>query len=878
MSTGRRDPGRVTLFVFSAALAGGLTAHLAAQSAQQPPTPSAPVRAEQGPLPADPGAVMPKPDAAGPAPGVAAGMPTPVKFTGNVGPGGSVVSPTPDGPAKGLDPAIEKLGPGGASGRTATDVRLGPGGALGQTSASAPTGPDGRPVSPPTTRKPARTDAPPQPEKKPATGGPTAQSGMTVFIDPATGQLGQPTAAQMRQLEAQVADGLVAPAEIVERQGVDGMIADVPPSLFPVVTATVGADGTVTIEERQDGQAAAGPLSEQPLRAEGLQRFGPAGDQDQNLNTPLSSDVTITIVNGDAAGEGFNDPTAVAPVFGNRGTTRGQQRLNAFRAAAEYWGSILRSTVPIRVSAQMNPQACTATSAILGSAGPNTVHRDFGGAPLAATWYVQALANSRNGADLDAGQNDISAQFNSDVDNPTCLGATSWWYGIGAPAPAGTIDYYTVVLHEIGHGIGVLSLVSLSTGAKFLGFDDAYERWLWDWNFGGWPGLSNAGRLASSVNTGQVIFWGPRATQAARGFLSAGLNSGYPRVFAPNPVQGGSSISHYDTVLTPNELMEPSITAPPGPYAYLTGGLLEDIGWRLLANGVFDYGAAGTWTWNFVDGWFQPTGVNPTLLEPWNGNFVGVYNGTWLWNETTSSWSQLTSAVPSQLKACGNNLLWASGAYGTWRWNPSTGWDQLTGSYPNSMDCLGGDAAWEGLGGTWLYNFSTSGGPGTGGWSNITGADPTGMRSCGSRLLWWWAGGTWAWSANTGWLLLTNAAPQSVECYRDNMAWESALGTWTYNFTTGWAQITGADPEQMLAWGPNLAWENAAAGTWIWDGGGWTQITGANPTLMEVLGPDLLWSFPAGTWVWSGGGAGGAAWTNITAAVPTQIVSTGAVK
>ena len=100
--------------------------------------------------------------------------------------------------------------------------------------------------------------------------------------------------------------------------------------------------------------------------------------------------------------------------------------------------------------------------------------------------------------------------------------------------------------------------------------------------------MTNAQRLASSVNTGQVIFWGPRATEAGRGFLSAGLNAGYPRVYAPNPVQRGSSISHFDTVLTPNELMEPAITPPPGPYAYLTSGLLEDIGWKLLSNGVFD--------------------------------------------------------------------------------------------------------------------------------------------------------------------------------------------------------------------------------------------------------------------------------------------------
>jgi hypothetical protein len=669
-----------------------------------------------------------------------------------------------------------------------------------------------------------------------------------------------------------------------------GMLANVPSALFPEVRATLGADGKLTLEEGQGGPRVKAAISHGPrlerqsVQSEAAQRLGPAGDHHAVLPEG-DGNVTVTIVNLDAAGEGFNDPTAVAPVFGNRGSTLGAQRLNVFRAAAEYWGGILKSPVPIRVDAAMDPQFCTATSAVLGSAGPNTVHRDFTGAPVASTWYVQAVANSRAGADLDAANNDVRATFNSDIDNPTCLGATSWWYGIGAPAPAGTVDFYTVVLHEIGHGIGVLNLVSLGSGAKFLGFDDAYMRWLWDWTpNAGWPGMSNAQRIASAVNSGQVIFWGPRATAASRGLQSVGNNAGYPRVFAPNPVQGGSSISHFDTVLTPNELMEPSITAPPGPYAYVTSGLLEDVGWRLLANGVFDFGGIGTWTWNFTDGWFQPTGADPSQLEPWNGNFVGIYpSGTWLWNGTVQAWAQLTPAVTNNVKACGNNLLWASPAYGTWRWNPSTGWDQLTGAVPDSLECLGGDAVWEGSSGTWLYNFNTSGGPGTGGWSLITGADPVGVLPCGSRLVWWrTAGGgdTWTWSAAAGWTLLTGVGPESTACYRGQLAWEGAAGpgTWLYNFTSAsWSQITAANPQQILPWGPNLVWENTAAGTWIWDGAGWSQITGADATNIEVLGPDLLWSFPSGTWVWSGGG-GGAEWTNITSAVPTQIISTGAVK
>jgi hypothetical protein len=851
------------------ALGGGLAAQSGAPTSPDQSTQTdqrAPVDPVTGALNSQTGA-PPAPDPKAVPPGEA-------KFTGKVGPGGSVVGSrqSPQGSKK-LDPAIERLGPDGVALKASSLERLGPGASLDPAAASQLAAPDAK-SSQPSGNAPAT---------KPAAKKPAAKAGTMVFIDP-TGSVIEPTDDQLLQMQA----GSVAfdAAQAVERPGqvAGGMDADVPGGLFPVATAAIGTDGKVSIGERQaqaDERMGLSRRRSKPLQSLVAQRPGPGGDMVAAVPTS-GADVTIAIVNGDAAGEGFNDNTAVAPVFGNRGTTRGQQRLNAFRAAAEHWGRILRSNITIRVDAEMNPQACTATSAILGSAGPNTVHRDFAGAPVAATWYVQAVANSRFGADLDA-QADISAQFNSDVDNATCLGSTNWWYGIGAPAPSGSIDFYTVVLHEIGHGIGVLSLVSTGSGAKFLGFDDAYIRWLWDWNLGGWPALSNAGRLASQVNTGQVIFWGPNATEASRGLQNVGNNGNYPRVYAPNPVQPGSSTSHFDTVHSPNELMEPAITAPPGPYAYLTSGLLQDVGWRLLSNGVFDYNASGTWTWNPTDGWFQPTAVNPALLEGWNGNFVGVYNGTWLWNETTGGWAQLTTANPTILRGCGNNLLWSSSAYGTWRWNTSTGWDQLSNLAPQSMVCFGDEMVWQGSVGTWLYDFVAGGGPGVGGWSLITSVDPNGIMACGRKLIWWRNAGaivdTWAW--DNGWTFLTGVGPETAACYRNMLAWEGAAGpgTWLYNFNTaGWTQITGANPDQMVAWGPNLAWDGGAAfGTWTYSTDtGWAQITGANPTLIEVLADHLFWSWPGETWVWSGGGVG-TAWTRITTISPTQIVSTGAV-
>jgi hypothetical protein len=53
-----------------------------------------------------------------------------------------------------------------------------------------------------------------------------------------------------------------------------------------------------------------------------------------------------------------------------------------------------------------------------------------------------------------------------------------------------------------------------------------------------------------------------------------GFTNGFPGLYASNPFQGGSSVSHRDTTLTPNQLMEPFINPglsqslrPPGTSA-----------------------------------------------------------------------------------------------------------------------------------------------------------------------------------------------------------------------------------------------------------------------------------------------------------------------
>jgi hypothetical protein len=288
---------------------------------------------------------------------------------------------------------------------------------------------------------------------------------------------------------------------------------------------------------------------------------------------------TITIINLDSAGSGLNDPTPLSPAGGNPGTTIGDQRFNAMQYAANLWGAKLNSTVQIRVGASFQPLSCNSSSAVLGQAGAASVHRDFAGAPVANTWYPAALANALAGTDLNTSANDITATFNSTI-GTTCAFPSVFYYGYDANPPAGELDFVSIILHELGHGLGFATFVTLSTGAKLNSADDAFMRWLEDASTGEqYPNMTDAERVSASIDTGN-LHWTGAIASAASGSLTGGVGpSGHVHMYAPNPQQPGSSVSHFDTAVTPNELMEPSYTGPNHDVT-LTLAALRDVGWN----------------------------------------------------------------------------------------------------------------------------------------------------------------------------------------------------------------------------------------------------------------------------------------------------------
>ena len=225
----------------------------------------------------------------------------------------------------------------------------------------------------------------------------------------------------------------------------------------------------------------------------------------------------------DAAGTGYNDTTPVAPVGGNPGTTGAKQRRIVANYAASLWGSVLQSNVPVYVGARFTALA----PGVLGSAGATAVHANFANAPVASTWYHTALADSIAGIDLRPGFTDISSNFST---------AYPFYYGLDGKTPTGQVNFLDVVMHEYAHGLGFSNFETEATGAFLSGVPDIYSAFTYDNTAGKyWTAMTVAERATSGINTGNVVFTGPRATAGAQLLLDKRL---YFRASAPAAVAG----------------------------------------------------------------------------------------------------------------------------------------------------------------------------------------------------------------------------------------------------------------------------------------------------------------------------------------------------
>ncbi len=154
-----------------------------------------------------------------------------------------------------------------------------------------------------------------------------------------------------------------------------------------------------------------------------------------------------------------------------------------------------------------------------------------------------------------------------------------WHNDTATPVPSGKLDLYSVLLHEITHGLGIISL-GTSTGQSEFSPNvvfSTFDNFLYAgtgtklWNSSGVFQASTSNLTGSG---GGVVFRGPQAT--------AQFGS-YPAVYTPSSWSNGSSISHWINTISGSPVMKHAIGYGVAirSYAAFERKALGDLGYTL---------------------------------------------------------------------------------------------------------------------------------------------------------------------------------------------------------------------------------------------------------------------------------------------------------
>lgn len=242
----------------------------------------------------------------------------------------------------------------------------------------------------------------------------------------------------------------------------------------------------------------------------------------------------------------------------------------AFAKAVELWSYLVYSTDTIRIDATWK----TLELGVLGSCSPTTFYRNFKNAPIVYTWYPIALANKLAGYDLAPEQSDITANFSRSI---------NWYLGLDGNCPNDQYDFISVVMHELGHGLGFIGSGNVDENLGEWGWGTniplIYDRYVInndDQYIIDTETFTNPSSQLKLQFTSNSLFYNSESSVAANG----GNNV---KLYAPAEWNPGSSYSHLDEIFngTVNSMMTYSsgsgeVTHDPGP---VTLGMFEDMGW-----------------------------------------------------------------------------------------------------------------------------------------------------------------------------------------------------------------------------------------------------------------------------------------------------------
>ncbi|WP_159521460.1 T9SS type A sorting domain-containing protein [Sunxiuqinia indica] len=247
----------------------------------------------------------------------------------------------------------------------------------------------------------------------------------------------------------------------------------------------------------------------------------------------------------------------------------------AFQYAVEIWEHLVASPVPIYLSARWT----ALDEGVLGSCGPYIFFENFDSAPYKDRYYPVALVEKLEGEEItDESVPDMIAQFNSDND--------SWYFGTDGNTPRGEYDFVSVVLHEIGHGLGFTGFFyeqgGLGTYGHVLPYPGIFDEFVIN---GSGQQLIDTSEFA---NPSAALYEQMRSNNLyfkSQTVKSNNPSDSYPRLYAPSSFDEGSSIYHLNeftyNVGDTNSLMTPFFDKAeaihdPGP---LMLAIFSDMGW-----------------------------------------------------------------------------------------------------------------------------------------------------------------------------------------------------------------------------------------------------------------------------------------------------------
>ncbi|MDX1909816.1 MAG: PKD domain-containing protein [Bacteroidia bacterium] len=311
----------------------------------------------------------------------------------------------------------------------------------------------------------------------------------------------------------------------------------------------------------------------------------------------------------------------------------------AFQYAVDAWAQEIFNQVPITIQAVYLPLG----GSTLGSTSLTLVTSTHPSAPVSGSLYPVGLVNTWVGCDVLPGSADMTIYLNS---------STAWYTGTDAnPGPA-QYDLVTVVMHEIGHGLGISGSARYDDGTapnECLGIAGTgcinaptfiYDEYVQDLLFNPIDSYTNpSGALASAITSGDLYWSSPQAVIANSGIR--------PELYAPATFVPGTSYAHLDETVFPagnaHSLMTPFLgTAEaihdPGD---ILRGMLQDMGWPLadVATAYFENPAVGytnialdfedgsalatSWEWDFTnDGTPDATTASTNHTYPAPGTYT----------------------------------------------------------------------------------------------------------------------------------------------------------------------------------------------------------------------------------------------------------------